>query len=65
LRISADPSSRMRKIGFIVVLLRGCLSFRALFLPGGATGSHSAPPDTRPDPRLTIAIRINDLVMNY
>ena len=25
LRISADPSSRMRKIGFIVVLLRGCL----------------------------------------
>ena len=42
-----------------------CLSFRALFLSGGATGSHGAPPDARPDPRLTIAIRINDLVMNY
>lgn len=32
LRISADPSSRMRKIGFIVVLLRGCLSTLGLFV---------------------------------
>lgn len=37
LRISADPSSRMRKIGFIVVLLRGCLFSPALFcLPAGS-----------------------------
>ena len=55
LRISADPSSRMRKIGFIVVLLRGCLFVVSLFLVrpksdrGDAPGARGRP--RSPSPR--------------
>ena len=42
LRISADPSSRMRKIGFVVVLLRGLLLVSA-FLFSGAFWSFRPP----------------------